>query len=156
MAVSDTDVEFIRRAFGSFNARFQSLQAGDGIESFFAEFYAPDASIEDVGNFPTPGCFEGLAGYVEHIKESYGSYRNVDWRVESIEPIGDRVVVLARVSGKPAEDDTQLEVACGVTYEMRDGKIARSRLYVGHDRACAAARSGGERASSFSTSPSRP
>jgi hypothetical protein len=35
------------------------------------------------------------------------------------------------------------EVALGITYEMRDGRIGHVRVYVGHERALDAARSGG-------------
>ena len=143
MAVSAADVEHIRRTFAAFNERFATINEGGGVDRFFTEFYAPEGVVENVDNFPVPGRYAGLDGYREFVSQSYGSYRDVTWRVESIEPIGERVVVLARISGKPPDDDVELEVALGVTYEMSDGKIAYSRVYVGHDRARDAARNGG-------------
>ena len=57
--------------------------------------------------------------------------------------MADRVLALVRVSGKPPDDDVRLEIALGITYELRDGKIAHVRVYLGHERARDAASSGG-------------
>ena len=143
MAVTDADVEHVRRAFASFNDHFGAMAQEDAVAGYWNEFWAPDGVIENVDNFPAPGRYQGLAGYREFSGDSYGSYRDISWRIVSIDKAGDRVVALVRVSGKPADDDVELEVALGITYEMRDGKIAHSRVYVGHDRARDAASSGG-------------
>ena len=94
-------------------------------------------------NFPSPGSYAGLAGYEEWFGQSYGDYRDVTWQIVGIEPVADRVLALVRVSGKPPDDDVRLEIALGITYELRDGKIAHVRVYLGHERARAAASSGG-------------
>lgn len=94
-------------------------------------------------SFPAPGRYEGFAGYQEWFGQSYGTYRDVTWRIVGIEPAGERVLALVRVSGKPAEEDVELEVALGITYELRDGRIAYVRVYLGHERAHDAASSGG-------------
>jgi ketosteroid isomerase-like protein len=139
--VSDSDLAHVRRAFVEFNERYDSLRDG-GLAAYHAEFYAPDSAIEHVDNFPTPGRYDGFAGYEQWFGQSYGSYRDVTWRVAGVEAVGERVLALVRVSGKPADDDTELEVALGITYELRDGRIAHVRVYVGHDRARDAASSG--------------
>jgi SnoaL-like domain len=95
-----------------------------------------------VDNFPAPGRYEGFAGYEEWFGQSYGDYRDVTWRIEGVEAVGDRVLALVRVSGKPADDDTVLEIALGITYEMRGGRIGHARVYLGHERARDAASSG--------------
>jgi ketosteroid isomerase-like protein len=140
--VSASDLEHIRRAFTEFNERYESLRAG-GLEEFHAEFYAPDAVIEHVDGFPAPGRFEGYEGYSAWFDESYGSYRDVTWQVVGVHVVADRVVALVRVSGKAPDDDVELELDLGITYEMRDGKIGYVRVYVGHERALGAASSGG-------------
>jgi ketosteroid isomerase-like protein len=140
--VSDSDLAHVRRAFVEFNERYDSLRDG-GLESYHAEFYAPDAVIEHVDSFPAPGRYEGFAGYEEWFGQSYGDYRDVTWRVEGVEAVGDCVLALVRVSGKPADDDTVLEIALGITYEMRGGRIGHVRVYLGHERARDAASSGG-------------
>ena len=142
MPVSAADVEHIRRAFAEFNERYDSLRAG-GLDEYHAQFYAPDAVIEHVDGFPAPGSYKGLDGYREWFGQSYGSYRDVTWQVSGVHAVADRVVALVRVSGKPPDDDVELELELGITYEMRDGKIGYARVYVGHERALGAARSGG-------------
>jgi ketosteroid isomerase-like protein len=142
VAVSDSDLEHIRRAFLNFNDRYDMMRGG-GFASWYEEFYVADGVIEHVDNFPTPGRYVGLAGYTEYFEQSYGSYRDVAWRIDGIEAVGDRVLALVRVSGKPQDEDVKLEIDLGITYEMRDGKIGHARVYVGHARARDAARSGG-------------
>jgi len=59
-----------------------------------------------------------------------------------VQPVADRVVALARVSGRPKGEEERLEIQVGVTYELRGGRIWRVRLYLGHDRALQAAAEG--------------
>jgi ketosteroid isomerase-like protein len=139
---SDSDLAHVRRAFVEFNERYDDLRDG-GLAAYHAQFYAPDAVIEHVDNFPAPGRYVGYPGYEEWFGQSYGTYRDVTWRIVGVEAVGDRVLALVRVSGKPADDDIELEVSLGITYELRDGRIAYVRVYVGHDRARDAASSGG-------------
>jgi ketosteroid isomerase-like protein len=140
--VSDSDLAHVRRAFVEFNERYDVLR-DQGLADYHAEFYVPDSVIEHVDNFPAPGRYEGYEGYEEWFGQSYGDYRDVTWRIEAVEAAGDRVLALVRVSGRPADDDTKLEIALGITYEMRDGRIAHARVYLGHERARDAASSGG-------------
>ena len=135
MPVTDSDLAHIRHAFAEFTERYDRLRDDGELERYHAEFYVPDAVIENVDGFPTPGRYEGFAGYQEGFADAYGSYRDVRWQVEAIEPAGDFVLALVRAFGKPPDDDVELELALGMTYEMRDGKIAYSRVYVGHERA---------------------
>jgi hypothetical protein len=140
--VSDSDLAHVRRAFVEFNERYDALRDG-GVDSYHAEFYAPGWVIEHVDNFPSPGRYEGIDGYREWFGNSYGEYRDVTWQILGIEPVADRVLALVRVSGTAPDDDVRLEIALGITYEMRDGKIGHVRVYLGHERARDAASSGG-------------
>jgi hypothetical protein len=140
--VTDSDLAHVQRAFVEFNERYDALRDG-GAAAYHAEFYAPDSIIEHVDSFPSAGRYEGLDGYLEWFGDSYGEYRDVTWEILGLEAVGDRVLALVRVSGKPPDDDVRLEVALGITYEMRAGKIGHVRVYVGHERARDAASSGG-------------
>jgi hypothetical protein len=57
--------------------------------------------------------------------------------------VGDRVVALITITGRPKGEDLQLELQLGNTYEVEDGRIRCLRVYVGHQRALDAAREGG-------------
>jgi SnoaL-like domain len=140
--VSDSDLDHVRRAFVEFNERYDALRDG-GVATYHSEFYAPDSVIEHVDGFPSPGSYRGLTGYEEWFGQSYGNYRDVTWQIVGTEAVADRVLALVRVSGKPPDDDVELELALGITYEMRDGRIGHVRVYLGHERARDAASSGG-------------
>jgi len=140
--VTQTDVDHVRRAFVEFNDRYADLRQG-GLRDYHREFYAPDNVIEHVDNFPAPGRFVGYEGYSEWFGESYGDYQDVRWEITSVEPVGDRVVALVKVSGRTEEDPIRLEIALGISYEMRDGRIGHVRVYLGHDRALEQAAAGG-------------
>lgn len=142
MPVSDSDLDHVRRAFVEFNERYESIRE-NGIDDFFRKFYAADAVIENVDNFPAAGSYTGIDGYREWFRESYRDYRDVTWRDVQLERADDRVLVLARIWGTDPQDGVELEIALGITYEMRDGKIAHVRVYLGHERARDAASSGG-------------
>ena len=142
MPVSQDDIDHIKRAFLEFGESFESIRAG-GVDAYYERLYAPDAVIENVDGFPVPGRYEGPAGYRQWFDDTYGPYDGVSYDLVSIEPVGERIVVLVRASGRPRDHPVDLEVAIGITYEMRGGKIGHVRVYVGHERAVDAARSGG-------------
>lgn len=127
----------MRRAFKDFE-----VQAGT-LEEYFGRYYAPDGVVEFVDGFPVPGRYVGVDGYRQWFDDSYGPYEDVRRELHSIEPVGDRVVVLLTISGREQGDETRLEVQMGNTYELdADGRIKHLRVYVGHDRAREAARNG--------------
>jgi ketosteroid isomerase-like protein len=142
MPVSENDVAHVVRAFRETNRRFEGFDTG-GLEDYFDEFYDPDAVIDHVDGFPMPGRFEGLAGYRQWFGDSYGPYEDIVWRIDTVHAEGDRVLALLTITGRPRGEELELTVQVGNTYEMRDGRIAHVRVYVGHERAVEAARSGG-------------
>ena len=141
VSVSEADVEHVRAAFAEFNERRAIFTPAD-LDAYFERYYAPGAVIENVESFPIPARYEGIEGYRSWYEESYGPYEDVRWEVMGVDPVGDRVVARTRVSGRPRGEDVLLEVALGITYEMRDGRIGHVRVYLSHDRALAAAADG--------------
>ena len=99
--------------------------------------------IEFVDGFPITGRYEGVSGYKQWFADSYGPYEDIQRQLVSLTKEGDRVVALLVVTGRPQGDDLDLEVQLGNTYELEDGRIKHLRIYVGHERAVAAARAGG-------------
>jgi ketosteroid isomerase-like protein len=137
MPPGDEDVEFVRRAIAEFDVREGTL------DDYFARFYAPDAVVEFVDGFPVPGRYQGIEGYRQWFEDSYAPYEDVKRRLDAIRPVGDRVVALLTITGHPKDEDVDLELQVGNTYELEDGRIRHLRTYVGHQRALEAARSGG-------------
>ena len=137
MADNPADVAFVLQAFQAFEVREGTL------EEYFERFWVPDGVIEFVDGFPISGSYQGVEGYKRWFADSYGPYEDVQRRLDSISKEGERVVALLTVTGRPKDEDLELEVQLGNTYELEDGRIKHLRVYVGHDRAVEAARNGG-------------
>lgn len=141
MPPSENDVEQIRRMFETFGSRFEEIKAGE-VDDFYAAHYTEDALVESPDAFPAPTSVRGVEGYRAFVTESYGPYEGVTWEVEQVDAVGESVVARALIRGRPVGDPLEIEVRVALTYELVDGRIARSRLYLSHDRALEAARSG--------------
>jgi ketosteroid isomerase-like protein len=135
--MTDDDVEHVREAVLAFDVQEGSL------EDYFGRFWSPDGVIDFVDGFPISGTYHGLDGFRQWFADSYAPYENVERRLDSLEAIGERVVSLLTVTGRPRGEDIDLEVQVGNTYEVADGRITHLRVYVGHERARQAARDGG-------------
>jgi ketosteroid isomerase-like protein len=135
--MTEEDVAHVREAVLAFDVQEGSL------EEYYGRFWSPEGQIDFVDGFPISGTYHGLDGFKQWFADSYAPYENVERRLDSLEAIGDRVVSLLTVTGRPEGTDIDLEVQVGNTYEVEDGRITHLRVYVGHDRARQAAREGG-------------
>jgi RimJ/RimL family protein N-acetyltransferase len=142
MAVSDEDVEHVRRAFESFNATTHDREDEAGIRAHFARWYDPDVEIVNADDWPVPGSYRGTEGYIRWYRENYGAYEDVRYGVDFLGGVGDRVVALVTISGRPRGEETVLEVQLGLVYGMRGGRIASVALHLGHAGAMSSATSG--------------
>jgi RimJ/RimL family protein N-acetyltransferase len=142
MAVSDEDVEHVRRAFESFNATTHDREDEAGIRAHFARWYDPDVEIVNADDWPVPGSYRGTEGYIRWYRENYGAYEDVRYGVDFLGGVGDRVVALVTISGRPRGEETVLEVQLGLVYGMRGGRIASVSLHLGHAGAMSSATSG--------------
>jgi len=113
------------------------------LDSYYERFFVPDGVVEFVDGFPVAGRYEGVEGYRRWFDESYGPYEDVKRRLDSIQAAGDRVVALLTVTGHQPGDELELTVQMANTYELDDGRIRHLRVYLGHERAIAAALNGG-------------
>ena len=136
MPPTDEDVALVRRAFEAFEPTPETL------DDYFGRFFAPDGVIEFVDGFPLSGRYEGIEGYRRWFEDSYAPYEDVKRTLDSITVEGERVVALLTVTGRPRDDDVELEVQMGNTYELENGRIRYLRVYVGHERALESARAG--------------
>jgi ketosteroid isomerase-like protein len=130
-------LEFVREAVLQFDVRECSL------EEYFGRYWDPDGVIDFVDGFPISGTYRGVEGFKQWFADSYGPYEDVKRRLDSLEAIGDRIVSLLTISGRPKGEDTELELQVGNVYELEGGRIAHLDVYVGHERARRAALDGG-------------
>jgi ketosteroid isomerase-like protein len=139
MAVSDEDVQHVRRAFESFNTTSRQREDDAGVLAHFGRWYDPDVEIVNADDWPLPASYRGTEGYLRWYRENYGAYEDVRYDVDFLGAVGDRVVALVTISGRPRGEDTELVVEIGLVYGMRDGRIASVELYLGHERPMQAA-----------------
>jgi ketosteroid isomerase-like protein len=138
MAVSDADVEHVRRAFEEFD--IEALRGG-GLKAYFERFYDDAAVVEHAEGFPVPAARHmGSDGYAAWFEETYGPYAAVRWEVESIGAEGERVLAIARVRGHATGDPTELEVRLAMVYRMHAGRIAHVLVFLTPDLAVQAAK----------------
>ena len=133
------DLDLIRAFYESFPERMAAGRAGD-FEPHYSRFYTGDHVMEMPDAFPSPGAFEGLDGYRQWFDEAYGPWEDVVWTLEAIDAVNGRVVTSALIRGRAAGDSTPLEVRVGIVYDVRDGRICRTRSYLSHERALEQAR----------------
>jgi hypothetical protein len=132
--VSEADLTLVRRAFDEFGV------SREGLDDYYRRFFVPHGVVEFVDGFPVTGRYEGVAGYRHWFEDGYGPYEDVHRRLDSLTAEGDRILALLTVTGREQGDNVELTVQLGNTYELEDGRISYLRVYVGHDRALAAAR----------------
>jgi ketosteroid isomerase-like protein len=137
VSVGDSEVRHVVRMLQQSNRRFEP---GGELATYFAEFFQPDAVMEHVDDFPLPGRYEGLEGYRQWFSDAYEPYEDVAFRIDGVRAEGDHVLALMTITGRQRGDNVELTVQVGNTYELRDGRIARVCVYVGHERAVEAAR----------------
>ena len=135
-----SDLAVIREFYATFPER---MAAGNSrvFQPHYDRFYTDDHLMEMPDAFPSPGAFQGLDGYRQWFDEAYGPWQDVSWTLEEIEQVADgRVVTRALIQGRPEGEDVDLEVRVGIVYDLRDGRICRTRSYLSHERALEAAR----------------
>ena len=140
MAITEADIACVWRAYDEFARRFEELRTDDGLRRYHAEFFVPDAVMDNSEFFPAEAAHEGVDGYQRWFEETLAPFVEVTWDVESVEVIGERVFSMAWIRGREPSDGTLLEVHLALNYTMRDGRIARIDVFLDPEKAQAAAR----------------
>src|SRR3954452_15255504 len=114
MPVSDEDVEHVRRAFATFNETARDREDEAGIRAHHARWYDPDVEIVNADDWPTAASYRGTEGYVRWYRENYGPYEGVRYAVGFLGAVGNRVVALVTITGRPRGEKDELEVQLGL------------------------------------------
>ena len=105
-----------------------------------ADWADPDIEYVIVGG-PTPGEWRGLTSVTSAWRDVLSAAEDYRVRVDGFREIdGQRVVVLARGSGRGKRSGLQLEEVWtenAVLWHIRDGKVTRIVAYWDRDRALA-------------------
>lgn len=133
------DLELIREFFAAFPERMAAGRRGE-FEPYYSRFYSEDHVMEMPDAFPSPGAFTGLAGYRQWFDEAYGPWEDVVWTLEGLEAVGEHPVARALIRGRPVGEEVALEVRVAIVYDLRDGRICRTRTFLSYERALEVAR----------------
>jgi limonene-1,2-epoxide hydrolase len=128
--VTDEDIAHVQRAFDEFNVRFEDLRTDAGLGAYHQEFFTDDAVIDNVEHFPVPTTYQGFSGYRNWFDETLAAYTGIEWEVEQIAAIGERVHTIALIRGREPGDPTLIEVRLALNYSVRDGLITRVDVYL--------------------------
>jgi ketosteroid isomerase-like protein len=85
------------------------------------------------------GSFRGAKGFREFYEEWDRTWES--WHVdpESVDEIGDQVLVLGQVHAKGRGSGLELDQPVGYLFEFRDGLLAKGATFFDHDQARRAA-----------------
>ncbi len=119
--MSQENVEAVRYGW-------EALIRGDieaGLES-----YADDCVFEDFPEMPDPAVYlghQGMVQAIEHFTQVWGGL--LFEPVEFIDAGEDVVIAVVTMRGRGGGSGVPLDTTAAWLYEMRDGKVARTRAY---------------------------
>jgi ketosteroid isomerase-like protein len=131
-AMSQENVEVVRRVFEQFQAGMERGDPGAGLSAPDIEWVTPQ--------FEGRRVWRGREGFVEFVRAWTEGFEDWSLQVERlIDAGGDRVVVLTHQSATGKASGVPVELDSGVIYEVQDGRIIRGSLYGSHGEALEAA-----------------
>lgn len=119
--MSDEDIELIRQLFTRW-------EQGDFTTP---EFFDPDVEVTRVGGdaVATSGTWRGINDMSKALVEWLHAWENLRAEPKHYIDRGDRVLVIARQTGRGRRSGLGLDHAVGLLFTIRDGKIARLEQY---------------------------
>jgi ketosteroid isomerase-like protein len=104
------------------------------------EFAHPDFEIVMVGPDPTfRQSGHGLDGFVDSWSDWLATFESFRIEVEKTIDAGERVLSLARLSGRTRTGGVDMEQPAAAVFTFRDGKITRMEFHLDRDLAYKAA-----------------
>jgi ketosteroid isomerase-like protein len=128
--MSRENVELLRGMYDRFNRG--DLAAG--LDNIDADFVLRDRTLPEF-----PDELRGIAayqGYLDRLAESFGDLR---YEVESVNDLGDRLVVKVRASATAVETGVDVSGTMGHVWTVKDERATRLDLYASWDEALSAA-----------------
>jgi ketosteroid isomerase-like protein len=130
--VSDEPAEIVRRAYEAWN--------GGDMDAFF-EVMAPDVEWWPSEQSPEPGPFRGRDELGGFMRSYFDSFDEIRFELEDVVPGGERdqvlVVLVLHTRGKGS--GVEVDIRIGHLLIVRDGMVARGRVYTIPDEAREAA-----------------
>jgi SnoaL-like domain len=123
VAVSEENVEAVRRGFEAFNAFMRDDMSSEG----YAEGFDPQVEVHwrDQRTYPdTPQHVRGIPEVVRFARQFRGTWADlVEEPLEWVEADDDRVLTLVRLSGRGRESEVPLVIHFWQLSTIRDGRF---------------------------------
>jgi ketosteroid isomerase-like protein len=133
-AMSQENVEIVRRLFEAFNDR-----GADDAAGVVVEFFDPEIEWHDAPSLPGAAVYRGHEALRRHIEDYLDAWADSRVEMEEIRAVGDRVLSRGRYVGVGRQSGISIEdnVVTGV-YDLRGGRVLRVRQFVDQAKALAA------------------
>ena len=142
--MSKTNVDVVRSFYPEGGLRLTSLVATDDAADVARRTLAPHvapgfewAGHRDVLGAPDP--VGGLDAFVESYREISQAFEDATLRPIEITEHGEKVLVIARLSGRLARSDAPFETVAAAVYSFEGEKLKRVEEFTDLDRARAVA-----------------
>jgi ketosteroid isomerase-like protein len=136
----DSGERLIAEVFDLFNEYFRT---GDLDRDELARFWDPEA--EHVSRFAAleGRAYQGYDGLEQFLAESREQFERFTVTLERVVGDGDRRVAVYRADALSRDTQIPIEQRLGMTMELRDGRVHRTRVYADPREAFEAAGLGG-------------
>jgi ketosteroid isomerase-like protein len=132
--MSHENVETIRRMIEEANA------SGWDAERLVSEWVHPEARVYPAPDFPGPDVYVGREDIAAFIREWTSTFDDLRWDLEQLIDLGDRVAVLARMSGRSRTTGAAVDWPFGVLFgAFGGGMFSEARYFMDHEAALEAA-----------------
>ena len=129
--MSQTNVEIAERGIDAFNRR--DVEALAEVTALDSEWFpALPGAVEGDGS----RGFQGIETYLGEIRETW---EELQLLADEYRDLGDRVLMLGRQEGLGRGSGVPVDAPIAVMFDLRDGKISRTRSYLDHAEALRAA-----------------
>jgi len=129
--LSQEGIKIVRRAVAL-------LQDGDPRDVFTEGLAAPDARWHPAKEFDA-GTYVGAEGFAEFMGTWTEAFDDWTIRVTEWRDVGDRVLVLAQQEAVGKGSGIRVKMDFGMVFELRDGRIAETRVFLDRHQALQAA-----------------
>jgi uncharacterized protein len=123
--VSAENVELVRRVHDA---------DASGEYELALSFFSPDVEL-DATHLPDGRVFRGLDDVRGHIVNWRSAWRDFEEDVEAVLDAGNRVVIFYRDRGVGRSSSVETAIRYASVWDVRDGKIARIKIFLDRDEA---------------------
>jgi predicted ester cyclase len=124
--MSQENLETTQRFVDAFNR--------EGVEAT-APFIAEDLQVHPFPEWPGPPLYCGLDGFTKLVEEWTENFDDYAWRVERLIEAGERVVILARHSGRTKDQGVSVDEAVGGVFWLSGTRVVRMDYFLRWDEA---------------------